>query len=110
MFATVIITGCSFPNENNVVTEKPEVKLAPSLYIINIFQMKFSPADIAVHSGDTIMWVNNDMVAHDITEQKNHSWSSSLLPPGKSWKKVITKDEDYYCSIHQVMTGKIILE
>jgi len=106
---TAIAAGCSSPSNNNAV-KQAEVKPAPSLYTVDIIQMKFSPADIAVHSGDTVMWVNNDMVAHDITEQKNHLWSSSLLAPGKSWKMVITKDEDYYCSIHQVMTGKIILE
>jgi plastocyanin len=111
MLATVIAAGCSSPsNENNNVTEQPEIKPAPSVDTVNIVKMKFSPADIAVHSGDTVIWINNDMVAHDITEQRNHSWSSSLLAPGKSWKMVITKDEDYYCSIHQVMTGKIILE
>jgi plastocyanin len=63
-----------------------------------------------VHPGDTVVWVNHDMVAHDITEQKNKAWTSSLLQPGQTWKMVVTKDEEYYCSIHQVMTGKIIVE
>jgi len=72
--------------------------------------MKFSPADIAVHAGDTIVWVNHDLVAHDITEEKSKAWTSSLLQPGQSWKLVATGDADYYCSIHPTMTGKIILE
>jgi plastocyanin len=58
-------------------------KPAPSLYIVQIEQMKFFPPDISVNAGDTIMWVNNDMVAHDITEEKNKSWSSSLLQAGE---------------------------
>ena len=48
------------------------------------------------------MWVNNDMIAHNITEEKNKSWSSSLLQPGKSWKLVVDENANlllfyYHC-------------
>ena len=102
----IFLNGCSSsPNENNMPAEAPETKSPPSLYIIQIQQMKFLPANITVHAGDTIMWINNDMVAHDVTEEKNKSWSSSLLQPGKSWKLVPKSSADYYCSIHAVMKG-----
>jgi plastocyanin len=108
LFICVFMNCSSSSNtdEENSIVEKR----APSVDTINIVQMKFSPADLPVHAGDTVVWINHDMVAHDITEQKNKAWTSSLLQPGQSWKMVITKDEEYYCSIHQVMTGKIILE
>ncbi len=102
----IFLNGCSSSSdENNIPAEAPEAKPAPSLYIIQIEQMKFLPANITVHAGDTIMWVNNDMVAHDITEEKNKLWSSSLLQPGKSWKLIPKSSADYYCSIHAVMKG-----
>jgi plastocyanin len=102
----IFLNGCSSSsNENNVTEKTPEEKPAPSLYVVQIEQMKFLPADISVNVGDTIMWVNNDMVAHDITEEKTKAWTSSLLQPGKSWKLVVTTGADYYCSIHQVMKG-----
>lgn len=104
--SVILLNGCSSSsNENNIPAETPEEKSAPSLYVVQIEQMKFLPANITVHTGDTIMWVNNDMVAHDVTEEKNKSWSSSLLQPGKSWKLVPKSSADYYCSIHQVMKG-----
>ena len=108
MFCISVFVSCSFPSKNSNTNDKEIPK--PVVDTINIVQMKFSPAGLAVHYGDTVMWTNNDMVAHDITDQKNKAWSSSSLAPGKSWKMVITKDEDYYCSIHQVMTGKIVLQ
>ena len=81
----------------------------PALYQVKIEQMKFVPEEISVNKGDTIIWINNDMVAHDITAQ-DKSWTSSALQPGQTWKMAVTNNADYYCSIHQVMKGKIKLK
>ena len=108
----ISFNGCSSsssPGENKT-PETPEEKAAPSLYVVQIEQMKFLPADINVNKGDTVMWVNNDMVAHDVTEEKNKSWSSSLLQPGKSWILVVEESADYHCSIHVVMKGSIAVK
>jgi len=77
---------------------------------VEIRQMKFAPAEVRVHKGDTIAWINNDIVVHDITEEKNKEWSSSALPIGSTWKKIADKSADYFCSIHVVMKGKIVVE
>ena len=49
-------------------------------------------------------WTIKDMVTHDVTQVPNH-WTSSNLPPGKSWKMAVGESADYYCSIHVVMVG-----
>jgi plastocyanin len=77
---------------------------------VEIRQMQFVPSEIRVHKGDTIAWINNDIVVHDVTEEKNKEWSSSPLPIGSTWKMVAVKSADYYCSIHVVMKGKIVVE
>lgn len=41
--------------------EKPLIKP------VEIKNMKFVPDDITVKKGDTIVWVNRDMMAHDVT-------------------------------------------
>jgi plastocyanin len=106
VFSVIFFNGCSSSSEEKTPPPpESEQKTAPSLYIVQIEQMKFLPADISVHVGDTIMWMNNDMVAHDVTEEKSNAWTSSLLQPGQSWKLVVTTGADYYCSIHQVMKG-----
>ncbi len=112
--SVILLNGCSSPSgeteDKTSTQEVPEEKPAPSLYVVQIEQMKFLPADITVHAGDTIMWINNDMVAHDVTEEKSKAWSSSLLQPGKSWKFVPKESADYYCSIHVVMKGSITVK
>jgi hypothetical protein len=45
---------------------------------------------------------------HRVTES-NKAPTSSALEPVKLWKKVITKNEDYFCAVHAVMKGKFRL-
>ena len=78
-------------------------------HTIEIKNMKFVPSELIVHKGDTVVWINRDIFPHDVTEFKNKTWSSSTLLKGKYWYKVITKNEDYYCSLHVVMKGQIIV-
>lgn len=79
----------------------------PKVYTVEIKDMKFVPDDITVKQGDTIIWINHDMMAHDVTEEGEKLWTSSVIPPGNSWKREITSSVNYYCSIHVVMKGKI---
>ena len=82
----------------------------PKVYTVEIKQMKFQPAELIVQKGDTVVWVNNDIVAHDVTEESSKAWTSSLMPVGQSWILVATQSADYYCSIHVVMKGKLIVQ
>lgn len=82
----------------------------PQRYEVDITQMQFRPAVLTVLPGDTIRFVNHDMVPHDVTEQSSKAWHSSPLQPGESWLHVADRSADYYCSLHQVMKGQIIVK
>lgn len=81
----------------------------PQTHIVEIKDMKFQPADLTVHIGDTVIWVNKDIVAHDVT-QDNKDWASPPLASEATWKKEVTMSDAYYCSIHVVMKGKLTVE
>ncbi len=81
----------------------------PDVYTIEIKEMKFQPAELTLKAGDSVVFINNDMVVHDVTEEKNKVWSSGLLAQGQSFKLVVRENEDYYCSLHVVMKGKLIV-
>ena len=85
-------------------------QVPPRKHIVEIKQMQFQPALLLIQSGDTVEWINHDFVTHDITEEKHQSWRSSPLVAGASWQTVIKENADYYCSIHQVMKGKLKVE
>jgi plastocyanin len=88
----------------------PVAKAAPKLYTVEIKQMQFQPAELQLHRGDTVLFVNRDMVDHNVTEEAQKAWSSSALATGKSWKLVPTQSASYYCTIHQVMKGKLVVQ
>lgn len=79
-------------------------------YTIEIAQMKFIPAEITVHKGDKVTFVNHDIVTHDITDDPGKTWTSSPLPADESWSMTVTQSSNYYCTLHPVMKGKIIVE
>lgn len=80
-----------------------------SVHVIEIRQMKFEPAEIRVKSGDHVRWTNKDITYHDVTE-RSKSWASSPLATGESWSLEVTETVDYYCDLHQVMKGRIVVE
>ncbi len=82
---------------------------APKNHIVEIKDMKFQPEVLTVNKGDIVTWINRDYVPHDVTEI-NKAWASPRLKTNQSWKKVITKSASYYCSIHVVMKGKLIVK
>jgi plastocyanin len=69
--------------------------------------MKFEPAVLTVKKGDTVTWINKDLVDHDVTEEKSKAWHSTPLKPGQRYSRIISSAADYFCSIHVVMKGKL---
>ena len=104
----VIFSLCSVFLLNSCDTKTEEI--IPKVHTVEIKQMKFQPAELIVQKGDTVVWINNDIVAHDVTEEPNKAWSSSVMPVGESWSLVVTQSADYYCSFHVVMKGKLVVQ
>lgn len=77
---------------------------------IVIQAMKFAPHILTVHKNDTIVWINKGLVDHNITHYPGKNWTSDTIDTEASWKKAITDSFSYFCSIHPVMYGKILLE
>lgn len=133
VFAALLLNGCSRPSENEPsaantesteapalddaaasaldgTPEQPQVINRPHYHTVEIKQMKFIPEELTVSKGDTVVWINKGITTHDVTELNNSSWTSSTIPVGASWSKVITQSDDYYCSIHVVMKGKLVVQ
>ncbi|MBO9572164.1 MAG: cupredoxin domain-containing protein [Chitinophagaceae bacterium] len=76
---------------------------------IEIKNMKFVPDSIEVKKGDKIVFVNRDMVNHCVTEKTTKAWTSGSIAQGQSYEMVADKTTEYFCAIHVVMKGKIIV-
>ena len=72
--------------------------------------MAFSPEVITVAAGDTIIWINKDLVPHTATSSAA-GFDSTIVEANKSWRYRAerTGDFDYLCSFHPTMTAKLLV-
>jgi plastocyanin len=81
--------------------------LAADTIRVMIDKLKFAPAQVSAHVGDTIEWVSSDFVAHTATA-RNKDWDVAI--PAKGTGRVTLQnagDVDYFCRFHPNMTGRI---
>jgi plastocyanin len=77
---------------------------------VTIENLSFKPAEVKAKVGDTILWVNKDVLDHtatardksfDIIQGANKSVSQTLTKAGSF---------DFYCKYHPNMTGRLVIE
>ena len=80
---------------------------APHSYTIVIEKLKFRPLPAQLHKGDTIVWVNHDILRHSATAS-DHSFDVDL-PAGATGKTVLNKAGTipFACRYHPGMRGAL---
>ena len=83
----------------------------PKTHTVTIEGMRFQPEMLTVERGDTIVWVNKDLVPHTATS-KVGNFDSKLIEAGKSWKYTVRKKGDfaYICTFHPTMKAMLQVE
>ncbi len=76
---------------------------------ITMENLVISPAQASAKVGDTIEWINKDVLAHTATA-RNGDWDV-ILPPKKNGTLVLKKAGtiDYYCRFHPNMKATLIV-
>ena len=76
---------------------------------VHMHGLAFDPQTVKVSVGQTVVFVNDDTVSHNVTA--SDLGTSGDVGPGKSWKYTFTKAGDYHytCTYHQGMTGEVIV-
>ncbi len=80
----------------------------PVTHTITIDATSYRPAGLVVHPGDTVVWVNKDLIPHTATATSK-AFDSKVLAAGASWRLTVTAKgaTDYGCLFHPTMTGRI---
>jgi len=88
---------------------RKSLALAPNEIAIDNF--KFAPATLTVRAGTKVVWINNDDVPHLIVNVQNRFRQSPVLDSDQRFSTTLTKagTYDYFCSLHPMMQGKIIV-
>ena len=76
---------------------------------ITIQKLVNVPAEANAKVGDTVEWINKDVLAHTATA-RNGDWDV-MIGPNKTGRVVLKKagTVDYYCKFHPNMTGRLII-
>ena len=80
----------------------------PKTHTVIIEEMRFQPEHLTVTRGDTIRWVNKDVVPHTATSEAGR-FDSQTIETAKSWKFTArTKGRfAYICSFHPTMKAML---
>ncbi len=95
--ATVIVCVIGLPAD-----ERPK----PKTHTITMENMRFEPDRLTVARGDTIVWVNKDLVPHTAISTAG-GFDSLVIQAEKSWRLTVQKKGEfpYICTFHPTMTA-----
>ncbi len=76
---------------------------------VTIDKLVYGPAEVSAKIGDTIEWVNKDILAHTATAT-NGDWNV-MIGPKKTASIVLKKAGtiDYFCKFHPNMKARVIV-
>lgn len=116
LFIFCIIVACIisehpvYADENGKIPVEHEIRIPKGLD-------KFDPAMLKIKVGETVKWINDDERGHPIASipgkgTNDKELFSPPIPPGKSWSHSFSKagEYPYFCYIHYVMMGAVIVE
>src|SRR5580704_12953400 len=83
----------------------PSVSAQAADIRITIDKLVYAPAEVSAKVGDTIEWVNKDVLAHTATA-KNNDWDV-MIGPNKTARLTRPGEVDYYCKFHPDMKGRL---
>lgn len=79
----------------------------PAVHTVTIDATSFSPAALTIRPGDTVEWVNKDVIPHTATAAQKGGFDSGEIAAGKSWRHTFKSKGivPYVCTFHPTMSG-----
>lgn len=71
--------------------------------------LQFSPGTAVVAKGTEVLFTNDDVAPHTVTEPSGDV-ESGLLNPGDEFRLVVDEPLDYVCSVHPSMQARVEVE
>jgi plastocyanin len=105
LFCTLLTSACAFGDSSAPAAEAASTR---ANYTVTIENMQFSPARLAVHAGDRIVFSNKDLFPHTVTADGN-VFDSKGIASNASWSYRAGKPGTYpyHCSLHAMMKGTL---
>lgn len=83
----------------------------PRHHLVEIGDLKFAPAALRVAAGDTITWLNTDVVPHTASAEDG-SWDTGEIGNGERVQLTVTEGfaERYFCRYHPAMKARLTVK
>ena len=80
-------------------------------HVVEIRGMAFHPQVLQVSRGDTVVWINRDIVPHTATATRKGGWNTGPLSQGTTGRYIADRrgEDPYICELHPTMAGKLIV-
>ncbi len=124
----VLISGCTYGPKTEVISQPTTTPMpatptemitstatstavTPAPVAIEIKNFAFNPSTITIPKGTTVIWTQNDGVAHTVTSSVGKGFDSGTLNPGDPFRWTFNDAGtfSYVCSFHINMKGTIIV-
>lgn len=93
--------------------ERSATRVSGDSVTVEMKNLKFAPQGIRVRPGTTVTWVNNDPVAHNVSQIESHFLSQDVMEQGATFSFTVTAPGTYryQCTFHHPnMNGVVIVE
>jgi plastocyanin len=103
------LVGCGGGNDNSGSSSGGGGSSSGNTVTIDMKNIQFAPKDATVKVGQTVKWVNQDTVDHDVDAKSGADFKSELFGKGKSfdWKAEKAGTVSYVCTVHPGMVGTL---
>lgn len=83
---------------------------SPTAAVVDVRNFSYEPRTITVAVGTTVTWRFHDQPRHDVATA-DRSIRSELLTAGQEYSHTFTTPGtyDYLCTVHQYMTGTVVV-
>lgn len=83
----------------------------PQTFNVDIGDFAFTPQNLTINTGDTVVWTNRDSEVHTVTSNDG-DFDSGNLDEGEDYSMTFNEEGtyDYHCTLHPDMIGRIIVE
>ena len=87
----------------------PVASHAATTTTVNIKDNQFTPQSVTIKAGDTVSWVNQDQMKHNVDLD---TAKSPLLGKGETYSHTFDKPGkySYECEVHPFMKGTVIVQ
>ena len=84
----------------------------PATHTVTIDAARYQPAALTITAGDSVVWVNKDLIPHTATSKTAGVFDSTVIAAGESWTYTPAKKgtSAYVCTFHPTMTGTLTVK